>query len=418
MTSSRSRISPAADLLTVGVFALAIGLPLLGFWFGWQPQSMIIDNRLPAPRPQLAANLEASRSLPARFEAYFDDRFGFRRLLIRWNNLVTVVWLGGSPEARSRSSGQGDGGLRFDPLSQRIVHGQDAWFYHFGDGTMRDHRGLEPFTPAELLHWQQVLEQRRNWLAARGIKYLFVAVPDKQSIYPEHLPARIRRVNEQTRMDQLVAHLQAHSSVEVLDLRPALLRAKAEELVYEQTGTHWNAYGAYQAYAAILERLAPRFPGLRPQPLSGFEIRKSTGPALPFLWLTGVTDHYQEPVVELLPRTPRTAVTVEQSRPPPGTGGYGFGSRLVRETARPELPSAVVLHDSFVPTGLEPLLSEHFRRVVYLWQNEFDVWTIAQESPNLVIEEKVERYLSTNRPSNPAGLMGAPAGRPRQARRR
>jgi len=418
MPHSRSRVTAASDLLTVGAFALAICLPLLGFWFDWQPQNMIIDNRLPAPRPQLAANLEALRSLPTRFEAYFDDRFGFRRPLIRWNNLATVVWLGGSPEARSRSSGQGDGGLRFDPLSHRIVHGQGSWFYHFGDGTMRDHRGLDPFSPAELLHWQQVLEQRRDWLAARGIEYLFLAVPDKQSIYPEYLPARIRRVREQTRMGQLVAHLRAHSSVEALDLRSALLPAKAEELVFEQTGTHWNAYGAYQAYAAILERLAARFPALLPQPLSDFEIRKTIGPALPFLWLTGVVDQYQEQVVELLPRAPRTAVTIEQSRPPQGPSNYGYGSRLVRETARPELPSAVVFHDSFVPTGLEPLLSEHFRRVVYLWQNEFDLYAIAQERPDLVIEEKVERYFSTSRPTNPAALHGAGAGRPRQASRR
>ena len=418
MTHRRSRVAAAADLLTVGAFALAIGLPLFGFWFGWQPQSMIIDNRLPAPRPELSADFAALRSLPARFEAYFDDRFGFRRPLIRWNNLVTIVWLGGSPEARSRSSGQGDGGLRFDPLSQRIVQGRDGWFYHFGDGTMRDHRGLDPFSPAQLLHWQRVLEQRRSWLAGRGIEYLFVAVPDKQSIYPEHLPTRIRRVRDQTRLDQLVAHLRAHSSVEVVDLRSALLPAKAEELVYEKTGTHWNAYGAYKAYTAILERLAPRFPALRPRPLSDFEIRKTIGAALPFLWLTGVVDHYQEPLVELLPRTPRAAVTIEQSRPPAGTGGFGYGSRLVRETDRPELPSAVVLHDSFVPAGVEPLLSEHFRRVVYLWQNEFDVHGIAQERPDLVIEEKAERYLATHRPSNPAGLRGAPAGRPRQARRR
>jgi hypothetical protein len=417
MSQPRSRVAVASDMLTLGAFALAIGLPLLGFWFGWQPQNMIIDNRLPAPRPELALNLAGLRSLPARFEAYFDDRFGFRRPLIRWNNLVTVVWLGGSPEARSRSSARGDGGLRFDPLSHRLVHGEDGWFYHFGDGTMRDHRGLDPFSPTELLHWQRVLEQRRNWLAAQGIEYLFVAVPDKQSVYPEHLPARIRRVRQQTRMDQLVARLRARSYVDVLDLRTALIPAKSEELVFEQTDTHWNAYGAHVAYAAILERLAARFPGLRPRPLSDFEIRKSIGPAGPFLWLTGVRDRYQEPIVELLPRTPRTAVTIEQSRPPMGTGGYGYGTRLVRETARPELPSAVVLHDSFVPAGLEPLLSEHFRRVVYLWQNEFDVHAIAKEQPDLVIEEKVERYFVTQIPSNPSELRGAPAVRPRQPRR-
>ena len=413
----RSRVAAAADLLTVGAFALAISLPLLGFWFDWKPQNMIVDNRNPAPRPELAASLEAVRSLPVGFEAYFDDRFGFRRPLIRWNNLVTVVWLGGSPDARSRSAAPGVRGLRFDPFSWRIVHGQGSWFYYFGDGAMRDHRGLDLFSPADLRHWQRVLEQRRNWLAARGIEYLFVAVPDKQSVYPEHLPARIRRVREQTRLDQFSPYMRAHSSVEVLDLRSALLPAKSEELVYEHTGAHWNDYGAHVAYTAILQRLAPRFPALVPRPLSDFEIRKSIGASRPFLWLTGVMDYYQEPLVELLPRTPRTAVTVDAVNSPGGPLGLWIGTRLVRETAHPELPSAVVFHDSFVPAGLQPLLSEHFRRVVYLWWNEFDVASIERERPDVVIEEKVERYFVTSRPSNPAALRSVPVGPPRPATR-
>ena len=417
MRQPGSRVAVAVDLLTVAGFTLAIGMPLLGFWFDWQPQNMIMENRMPAPRPELAASLKAVRSLPAAFEAYFGDRFGFRRPLIRWNNLVTVVWLGGSPDARSRSSGQGDGGLRFDPFSHRIVHGQGAWFYHFDDGTMRDYRGLDPFPPAELLRWQRVLEQRRNWLAARGIEYLFVAVPDKHSVYPEHLPARIRRVREQTRLGQFIAHMRAHSSVEVLDLRSALLPAKSEELIFEQTGNHWNGYGAFVAYTAILERLAPRFPALVPRPLSDFEIRKSIGPAVSFLWLTGVMDQYREPVVELLPRTPRSAVTLKHSSPLTEAPTYGYGSRLVRETRRPELPSAVVFHDSFVPAGLEPLLSEHFRRVAYVWWTEFDVPSIDEERPDLVIEQKDERYFVTTRPRNPPELHGVPYGRPGQARR-
>jgi hypothetical protein len=407
MNQPRSQIAIAFDAMTTLAFALAISLPLLGFWLGWRSQDMTIDNRRAAPPPELTASPAQLASMPARFEAYFGDRFGFRRSLIRWNNLVTVVWLGGSPDARSRSSGQGGGGLRFDPLTHRIVHGEGSWFYYFDHGAMRDYRGLDPFSPAELDHWQQVLEQRQRWLAARGIEYLFVAVPDKQSVYPEHLPAGIRRVREQTRLDQLLEHLRARSNVEVLDLRAALLRAKDEERVFEQTGTHWNGYGAYQAYAAILERLARRFPALAPRPLSDFEIRRRIGPAERFLLLTGVSDRYQEPVIELLPLAPRRAVTVAESSPNQDARN---GSRLVRETARPELPSAVVFHDSFVPAGLEPLLSEHFRRIAYLWQAEFETQAVDQERPDLVIEEKAERYLATNRPWNPPELGGESAG--------
>ncbi|MEI9865253.1 MAG: hypothetical protein WDN00_12025 [Limisphaerales bacterium] len=45
-------------------------------------------------------------------------------------------------------------------------------------------------------------KKRRDWLAKRGIAYLFVVAPDKHSIYPEELPGWAVKVRPQTKLDQ------------------------------------------------------------------------------------------------------------------------------------------------------------------------------------------------------------------------
>ena len=45
-----------------------------------------------------------------------------------------------------------------------------------------------------------------------------------------------------------------------------------------------------------------------------------------------------------------------------------------------KLPAAVMFRDSFA-TWLDPLLSEHFRRIVFSWQYTFDRDLVEREHP-------------------------------------
>src|SRR5262245_58909489 len=111
-----------------------------------------------------------------------------------------------------------------------------------------------------------MLESQRDFLARRGIEYVFAIGPNKESIYPEQVPPRYNRVGP-TRMDQLVAHLEAHSDFRILDLRPALRRARADDRpdvhLYFELGTHWNGRGARAAAREMQRRLGELFPAVR-----------------------------------------------------------------------------------------------------------------------------------------------------------
>ena len=83
---------------------------------------------------------------------------------------------------------------------------------------------------------------------------------------------------------------------------------------------------------------------------------------------------------------------------PPGAGTADQEPRLVTEVDDPTLPRAVVFRDSF-SSALIPFLSEHFSRVVYLWQDEIDADVILEEEPDIVIQEIAGRYLYSLPPS-------------------
>ena len=202
-------------------------------------------------------------------------------------------------------------------------------------------------------------------------------------VYPEYLPWNVRLVRETTRARQVAAQLEAHSNVPVVDLLPALLKAKPEERLYDRTGTHWNDYGAYVAYREILAGL-----GLPSLPLEAFSIERRVGPARPFLNLLEIRDLLSEEYIRFVPNTSRIA---RQADGPPDGKRWLRGmppSEIVKVTGDPALPRALVFHDSFTTINLELFLSEHFERVYYRWCYHFDRKLVESERPNIVIEER------------------------------
>ncbi len=55
-----------------------------------------------------------------------------------------------------------------------------------------------------------------------------------------------------------------------------------------------------------------------------------------------------------------------------------------------------MFHDFFL-NAIKPFLSDHFSRVVYYWQIDFDLSVIEHEKPDVIIYEVVERKLMRHR---------------------
>ncbi len=241
------------------------------------------------------------------------------------------------------------------------------------------------FSQQALQDYQKLLELRRDWLAKRGMHYLFVVAPHKQCIYSEYLPSPAAR--SQTRFDQLIAHMKSHSTVAVVDLRSALREAKRIAPTYFKTDSHWNDFGGFVASQEIINTLSKQLPDLHPKSLDLFAMRKEIGRSGDLAEILGVTGDDDQ--ITLAPRAglPELVETVQN---PEFVRPTYFSSNFCAKGR------AVVFRDSF-GTALRPFLGYSFNKVSYIWTaDDFDMDVVKQLKPDVVITQIVEHKLTTN----------------------
>lgn len=372
----------AFEAATVAAFIAALFLPLVIMQFGPSLDVSTMEQRRlgswPAP-PRDARSLER---FPRRTERTFTDRMGLRLELTRAQAALEIAAFGTSP-------------------TPKLVAGRDGWLF-FGDAHSVAHvRGVGALTPRAVSRWADVLEARRRWLAKHGAEFLFVLVPDKHHVYREHLPRHLPIADGTHPIEQLAGELERRGTVPTLDLLPVLEAAKARERIYHKTDTHWNDRGAHVAYAAILQAAGERLPALADdRPIDVIESSQRT-PGLGLARIVGLGRAYHEDMITLTPARPAAAV--------PASRRAAYEERVTRQlplvlgTGDPTMPRAVVFRDSFA-NALVPFLSEHFERVVWVWDRDVLPEVVLRERPDLVIQEVVGRFLD-RRPNRPWELL-------------
>jgi hypothetical protein len=325
----------------------------------------LTEQRALAQLPELAGDW------PVAFEHYYDDRMGLRDDLIRAWAWLHIEGLGVSS-------------------SDSLIVGKDDWFFFGDEAAVAQYRGLARLEREELLRWERVLEERRRWLAERGISYLLVLVPNKHRMYAQYMPDSLARRSERSQLDDLVDYLSAESSVPFLDLREALEDAARRGRVYHKTDTHWNDLGAYAAYRAIVRKLAeqvPAFEGHEPVAVRALE---RTTPGLGLARIVGLSEAYPERSFDLLVAEPRAEAPRKQRAAREDRARRQLPFAL--GTGDERLPKAVMFRDSFA-NALVPYLSESFSRIVYVWDRNVNPQVVEVERPDVVIQEIAERFL-------------------------
>ena len=356
------------------LFLTAICLPGVGLIAG-ADRSTISESEMRelAKFPVWSWSPRAIAAWRSAFQTYFDDHFAFRNRLLHWQS--TFLW----HVLRTSSS-------------DTVIAGKNDWLFYADDGGIDDYLQTAPFTDDELAVWRLALERTRDWLKARGIPYLFVIAPDKQMIYPEHMPDSLHRMRSDYRADQFLAYMRARSDVDILDLRPAVNAAKPEALLYHRYDTHWNDRGGLAGYQPIAARLGEWFPAIQPLVRGDFD-ESPLVPSGDKTTMLGLLDPGKVPMPGLVRRGGWSARVVEPIHPDP----YGEEGRLVTEIAGSTLPRAVVFRDSFAGR-LMPYLSENFSHAVYLWQNDFDPDVVLKERADVVVQEVVARHFFSYMP--------------------
>jgi hypothetical protein len=194
------------DRLLVAFFALFLLTPAALHILGLGQTTARDEMRDLVERPRFPTSLDDWRNLGRELDAYLADRFGLRPQLVTAANRLSFAF-------------------RL-PAGKSVVAGRDDWLYSNFYGEIDQYTGLTLLSRPQIEGWIRALKREREWLAARGIKFVFVIVPDKSEIYPEHLPEGLPR-GQITPADQIIAALKQERGIDFVDLAPVLKAAKA-----------------------------------------------------------------------------------------------------------------------------------------------------------------------------------------------
>lgn len=240
-------MSRAHNIVLVLCFVTVLAAPTVASILGWNPMGAIDERRKLAKKPDESPWSLRGLSRTSEWEKYFNDHFGLRKLLIGSYRFATFHALGTSPNP-AVVVGESDGTSR--------------WLY-YDAGVVNDGLGLDaflgrnPYTAAELTAVGETLKKVSALVREKGAKLIIAVCPDKQTIYPEYLPASKRpRPGHLSRLDQFWAMAATLDSVPLVDVSIPLKQAKADRPLYYPGDTHWNLQGGLVAYLAIARALA------------------------------------------------------------------------------------------------------------------------------------------------------------------
>jgi alginate O-acetyltransferase complex protein AlgJ len=251
------------NVFLVVLFGAVLLAPTAATVLKLNPMRTLDEKRALAKRP--TASLWRQHSLKQvpvvaqQWEKYFNDNFGFRKLLIGTYRLLSFTLLKTSPNPAVVVGTSTSGGrwLFFDAKAANDGMGFDSLL------------GRRPYSNAELQSIATNLRAQVDLAKNANVKLMLAICPDKQTMYPEYLPSRLRpAAGTQSRLDQFWGVAANVDGLHAVDLRVALREAKTDSPLYYASDTHWNVRGAAVGYVAIANVLNELDSTVGPVPLA------------------------------------------------------------------------------------------------------------------------------------------------------
>ena len=271
-----------------------------------------------------------------------------------------------------------DSRIRFQHVP---LKGRDGFLFH------RDHDVLDQLTANLVLRrrqidvWTTALKGRLAWCAGHGSVMRFLIIPEKHVVYDGKLP-RLIRLSPQRAAMQLLAAVEGELSERTFYPVEALRAASQVKPTFFKTDTHWNAYGAFVAYQALMDSLRPEIA------LEAVAEGELVWKERPYVGDLGVR-FSRERGETMITAEPTAAYKL-------GFQNHNFarGAVHVYENERRDLPSCVLFRDSF-SNFLIPYLMRGFSRLVAVSSLSCHYDLLEQEKPDVVLFVVIERFIAT-----------------------
>ena len=160
-----------------------------------------------------------------------------------------------------------------------IIQGKDGQDFHtsFNKGYSDQVQPFDPLIEEQYIAAKDRLVDVNDWFNKKDIQFLFVTIPEKQSIYPEFYPDTVLVSAADARLEKFALRVGDETNIDVLDLSAELRNAKdPDEMLYNIAfdPAHWNLRGAYVGYSAVMSQLKQEKPMLYVLSESDLDISK------------------------------------------------------------------------------------------------------------------------------------------------
>ena len=339
---------------------LSLGTALFG-------PSQARANEILAAAPKLKSADGLNTGFLSDVSDWLSDRFFLRQELVTVHNRALTALGGGA--------------------ANDVIAGKDGWLYYAP--TLDDYTGVGAMNASELAAAARNLSLMRQSLAEKGVGFLFVPVPNKNSLYDAAMPSCGEKAAEHD-AERLLRLLEAEG-VPCADLFSAF-RAQPETLYFAHD-SHWNSRGAALA-ADEIDRCLGRESDYFSADFSGktahagdlYEMRYPAGTDGETDLVYGGTLDYVREGTDTRP----DAITIN-------TSGGGEGTLLM-------------FRDSF-GNSLYPYLADSFGSARFSRATAYDLTLAGKLGADCVVVELVERnlrYLLRFTPLTPAPVREEP----------
>lgn len=211
-------------------FVLLCLLPSAGMLF--LPPTQAAANERLSPKPTLH-NEDGSWNTAVfdQVTNYIADHFALRQEMVTANAALQTTLFATSP-------------------AEDVIYGSDGWLYYAE--TLDDYQNHATLTEEQARQIAQTVADMQAYCEARGARFLFTVAPNKNSLYPEHMPARYLQSDSPGNYELVAGYLQEYG-VNYADLFAFL--SQQDEVLYLHTDSHWTNRGAALAHDFLMQTL-------------------------------------------------------------------------------------------------------------------------------------------------------------------
>ncbi len=200
-----------------------------------------VENRRLADKPRLMINGEPNLNFGKDAESWFNDHFFKRKKILKLKNQID---------------------LKIKNENDKVLLGENEWLFYRPDNSIENFQNKKIYTEFELERTKKIYLERKKWLDSLGIKYYIFIAPDKNKIYGEFYPKKIKKISNIDKIDQIKEYVNK-DNINFIYPISELIESKNRGLLYWKDDTHWNDQGAFVGTSALLYAINKDFPQVK-----------------------------------------------------------------------------------------------------------------------------------------------------------